>query len=58
MAFCPLLVCVGPLLALPAVNAISNRIAHRVTYLAALPARLAGATPAPDPFPPRTIVLL
>ena len=58
VALCPMLACVGPLLVLPTVNAIGTRITYRITYPAPVRARFAGATPAPDPFPPRPIVLL
>src|SRR5947207_695448 len=58
MALCQMLACVGPLIVLPTMNAIGSRVAYRIAYPAPEPARFAGATPAPDPFPPRPIVLL
>lgn len=58
MTLCSILACAGPVMASQATGVLSNHPAQRVVYSAVLPARLAGATPAPDPFPPKPIVLL
>ena len=58
MQACPLLACASAAAVLPAPALLPGRIALRATYLPALPARLAGAHRAPDPFPPRPIALL
>ena len=57
MPGCPTLACIAApaVLAVPA--RLPRRIALRADYLCPPIARLAGADPAPDPFPPRPIVL-
>jgi hypothetical protein len=57
MAPCPMLACAGPLLAVPAADLTGDRIVQRVTYPVRSPDRVAEATPVPDPFPPRSLVL-
>jgi hypothetical protein len=58
MALCQMVVCAGPFLVQPTVISTDHPVAHRIAYPARRPARLAGATPVPDPFPPRPVVLL
>jgi hypothetical protein len=55
---CQILACAGPLAMLPAPALADQQAFLRVAYLMAPSARLADARPAPDPFPPRPIVLL
>ena len=58
MMFCPTLACIGQLAALPTTSPFGTRIVYRIAYPVRLMGRLEGATPAPEPFPPRPIVLL
>ena len=58
MPACQILACAGPLVMLPAPVLAYQQAFLRVAYLMAPPARWADARPAPDPFPPRPIVLL
>lgn len=57
MPACPALACVAAPAVLPTPAALLERIAHRADYIRPPAARLAGSDPAPDPFPPRPIVL-
>lgn len=58
MPACQVLACAGPLAMLPPPVLAHPQALLRVAYLKAPPARWADARPAPDPFPPRPIVLL
>ena len=58
MPACQILACVGPL-AVPATPGLTHEHAFfLVAYVTAPPVRWNDAGPAPDPFPPRPIVLL
>ena len=57
MPACPALACVTAPAVLPIPTLLPARIALRADYVWPPAARLAGADPAPDPFPPRPIVL-
>ena len=57
MPVCPVLACVSAPAVLPMPALLPGRIALRADYIWPPAARLAGAAPAPDPFPPRPIVL-
>lgn len=57
MTVCPALACISAAAVLPIPAALPGRIALRADYIWPPTARLAGADPAPDPFPPRPIVL-
>lgn len=58
MPGCPALACIAApaVIATPAL--LPERVAYRTEYAWSVTALLAGADPAPDPFPPRTVVLL
>lgn len=58
MPTCQVLACAGPLAMLPGPVSVREQAFSRVSYLKAPPARWTDAGPAPDPFPPRPIVLL
>ena len=58
MPACQALACTGALAMLPAPMLAHGRVQFRVAYLLAPPTRWADTAPAPDPFPPRAIVLL
>lgn len=58
MAPCPMLACAGPLLVLSTADLTGDRIVQRVTYPVRPSDRVAEATPVPDPFPPRSLILL
>ena len=58
MPACQILACAGPLAMLPAPILAHEQAFLRVAYLMAPPAHWAEARPAPDPFPPRPIVLV
>jgi hypothetical protein len=58
MPACQILACVGPLATLPAPGLVHGQAFFRVAYVQEPPAHLTDAGPAPDPFPPRSIVLL
>jgi hypothetical protein len=55
---CEALVCAGALAMLPTPAVSHWRVQFRIAYPLAPPAHWVDATPAPDPFPPRPIVLL
>jgi hypothetical protein len=57
MPACQVFACVGSAVLLPAMAIVPGRVLFRVTYLGTSPTRWAEAAPAPDPFPPRSIVL-
>lgn len=57
MPVCPVLACISAPAVLPIPALLPGRIALRADYDWPPAARLAGADPAPDPFPPRPIVL-
>ena len=57
MPACPALACITAPAVLPVPALLPGRIALRADYAWLPAARLAGADPAPDPFPPRPIVL-
>ncbi len=58
MPACQILVCAGPLAMLPAPVLAHGKAFLWVAYVKAAPARWTDAVPAPEPFPPRPIVLL
>jgi hypothetical protein len=58
MPACQILACAGPLAMLPAPVLVHEQAFLQVAYVKAPPARRTDAGPAPDPFPPRPIVLL
>ncbi len=55
---CQALACAGMLAMLPEPARVPERVQFRVLYSPVPSARWAAAAPAPDPFPPRPIVLL
>lgn len=57
MPGCPALACITAPAVLPVPALVHERIATRASHIWPPAARLAGADPAPDPFPPRPIVL-
>jgi hypothetical protein len=57
MPACPALACIAAPAVLPVPALLPARIVLRAVYVWPPAARLAGADPAPDPFPPRPIVL-
>jgi hypothetical protein len=57
MPACPALACIAAPAVLPVPALLPARITLRADYVWPPAARLAGADPAPDPFPPRPIVL-
>jgi hypothetical protein len=57
MPACQILACVGPIAMLPAPVLTHGQAFLRVVYVKGPPTRGPEAGPAPDPFPPRTIVL-
>ncbi|HYM41712.1 MAG TPA: hypothetical protein VET46_02995 [Steroidobacteraceae bacterium] len=57
MPGCPALACITAPAVLPIPALLQERIAVRADHVWPPDARLAGADPAPDPFPPRPIVL-
>lgn len=57
MSACPALACIAAPAVLPVPALLPGRIALRADYAWPPAARLAGADPAPDPFPPRPVVL-
>ena len=56
MPACPGLACISAPAVLPMPAALPGRIGLAADYVWPPAARLAGADPAPDPFPPRPIV--
>jgi hypothetical protein len=58
MPVCPVLACVTASAVLPVTAQLPSRVVLRADYVWPPTARLAGADPAPDPFPPRPIVLV
>ena len=58
MPACPALACVTAPAVLPSPVLVPGRIAFKAEYAWPAAAGLPGADPAPDPFPPRPIVLL
>jgi hypothetical protein len=58
MPACQVFACGASAVLLPATTIAPGRAVFRVTYLGAPPARWIEAAPAPDPFPPKPIVLL
>jgi hypothetical protein len=57
MPACQMFACVGSAVLLPAVAIAPGRVHFRVAYLGTPPAHWTQAAPAPDPFPPKSIVL-
>lgn len=57
MPVCPALACIAAPAVLPMPAQLPGRIAVRADWVWPPAARLAGADPVPDPFPPRSIVL-
>jgi hypothetical protein len=58
MPACEVLVCAGPPAVLPAPVFAREPAFSQVVFASAPPAHWTEARPAPDPFPPRSIVLL
>ena len=58
MPGCPALACIAAPAVVPSPTPLPGRISFRTEYTWPVTALLAGADPAPDPFPPRPIVLL
>ncbi|EFI53099.1 putative lipoprotein [Afipia sp. 1NLS2] len=58
MPGCPALACIAAPAVVPSPARLPGRISYRTEYTWPVTALLAGADPAPDPFPPRPIVLL
>jgi hypothetical protein len=58
MPACQILACAGPMAMLPAPVLAHRQAFLRVAYVKVPPARWTEAGPAPEPFPPRPIVLL
>lgn len=58
MPACPVLACITAPALLPSPVLVPERIALNAEYVWPAAAGLAGADPAPDPFPPRPIALL
>ena len=58
MSACQALACMSVPAVLPSPVLLPGRVLLGAAYATPLAARLAGAEPAPDPFPPRPIVLL
>jgi hypothetical protein len=58
MPACQALACISASAVLPSPMLLPGRMLLGTAYVSTVPARLAGAEPAPDPFPPRSIVLL
>jgi hypothetical protein len=58
MPACQILACAGPLAMLPTPVLAQEQAFFRVAYVKAPPARWTDARPAPEPFPPRPLVLL
>lgn len=57
MPICPMAACTVTLATLPAPALLPARLVFSVAYAAIPPTRWAEATPSPDPFPPRPVVL-
>ena len=57
MPACPVFACGAAAVLLPATAIAPGRVLYRVTFLGAPPARWTEAAPAPEPFPPKPIVL-
>lgn len=57
MPACPALACITAPAVLPVPTLLPGRIAVRADHVWPRAVRLAGADPAPDPFPPRPIVI-
>jgi hypothetical protein len=57
MLVCPLLACVSIPATLPTPVFLPGRVAFRVTFQVPTASHWTEASPAPDPFPPRPIVL-
>ncbi|MDQ2805292.1 MAG: hypothetical protein M3Y41_22410 [Pseudomonadota bacterium] len=58
MPACQVLACASVIAVLPVPALLPVRILLYATYLTALPVRWTAAPPAPDPFPPRPVVLI
>jgi hypothetical protein len=58
MPACQALACISAIAVLPSPVLVPGRAFLRAAYVSPALARLAGAEPAPDPFPPRPVVLL
>jgi hypothetical protein len=57
MPGCPAFTCTVVPAVLPGALLITDRVAVKAGYLRPVAAYLAGADPAPDPFPPRPVVI-
>lgn len=58
MPGCPALACIAAPAVVPSPTPLPGRVSFRAEYTWPATALLAGADPAPDPFPPRPVVLL
>jgi hypothetical protein len=58
MPVCQILACAGPLAMLPTSVLAHGQVFFLVAYATAPPARWTDGGPAPEPFPPKPIVLL
>ena len=58
MPACQVLVCAGAVAVLPTASLLPGRVLLGIVHPQLLARRWTGARPAPDPFPPRTIVLV
>lgn len=58
MPACQILACAGAIAVLPGPALLPGRVLLSASYLTALPERWTAEWPAPDPFPPRPLVLI
>lgn len=58
MPGCPALACIATPAVIASPTLIPERVSYRAEYAWSVTAHLTGADPAPDPFPPRPVVLL
>lgn len=58
MPGCPALACIATPAVIASPALLPERVSYRTEYAWSVTALLAGADPAPDPFPPRPVVLL
>lgn len=58
MLGCPILACIAAPAVIASPALFPERISYRTEYAWPVMAFLAGADPAPDPFPPRPVVIL
>jgi hypothetical protein len=58
MPGCPALACIATPAVIASPTLLPERVSYRTEYAWSVTALLTGADPAPDPFPPRPVVLL